>query len=67
MTDFFSDQALTSVTEHLLPGLWPLLAAFAICALASPLAIWLAPRLGLIAEPGGRHAHVNPTPVLGGL
>ena len=67
MTDFFSDQALTSITEHLLPGLWPLLAAFAICALASPLAIWLAPRLGLIAEPGGRHAHVNPTPVLGGL
>jgi len=67
LTDFFSDQALTSVTQHLLPGLWPLLAAFAICALASPLAIWLAPRLGLIAEPGGRHAHVNATPVLGGL
>ena len=67
MTDFFSDQALTSITEHLLPGLWPLLAAFAVCALASPLAIRLAPRLGLVAEPGGRHAHVNPTPVLGGL
>jgi len=67
LTDFFSDQALTSVTEHLLPGLWPLLVAFAICALASPLAIRLAPRLGLIAQPGGRHAHANPTPVLGGL
>jgi len=67
LTDFFSDQALTSIAEHLLPGLWPLLAAFAICALASPVAIWVAPRLGLVAQPGGRHAHANPTPVLGGL
>ena len=67
MTDFFSDQALTSITEHLLPGLWPLLVAFAACVLAVPLAIRLSRRYGWIAQPGGRHAHPNPTPMLGGL
>ncbi len=67
MTDWFTDQALTSITEHLLPGLWPLLVALVICALFVPLAIWLSPRVGLMAQPGGRHAHANPTPTLGGL
>jgi len=67
LTDFFSDQALTSITEHLLPGLWPLLVAFAVCVLAVPLAIRLSRRYGWIAQPGGRHAHANPTPMLGGL
>ncbi|TME04529.1 MAG: undecaprenyl/decaprenyl-phosphate alpha-N-acetylglucosaminyl 1-phosphate transferase [Chloroflexi bacterium] len=67
MTDFFSDKALTNITEHLLPGLWPLLVAFAISLLAVPLAIRLSRRYGWIAQPGGRHAHVNPTPLLGGL
>jgi UDP-GlcNAc:undecaprenyl-phosphate GlcNAc-1-phosphate transferase len=67
LTDFFSDQALTSITEHLLPGLWPLLVAFAICLVAVPVAIRLSRRYGWIAQPGGRHAHANPTPVLGGL
>ncbi|HEY0829566.1 MAG TPA: MraY family glycosyltransferase [Candidatus Dormibacteraeota bacterium] len=67
MTDFFSDQALTSITEHLLPGLWPLLVASAVCVLVVPVAIRLSRRYGWIAQPGGRHAHTNPTPVLGGL
>ncbi len=67
MTDFFSDKALTNITEHLLPGLWPLLVAFAVSLLAVPLAIRLSRRYGWIAQPGGRHAHVNPTPLLGGL
>jgi UDP-GlcNAc:undecaprenyl-phosphate/decaprenyl-phosphate GlcNAc-1-phosphate transferase len=67
LTDFFSDQALTNITEHLLPGLWPLLVAFAVSLVAVPLAIRLSRRYGWIAQPGGRHAHANPTPVLGGL
>src|SRR5258708_496600 len=67
MTDFFGGGALTSLRDHLLPGLWPLLVAFAVCALLVPVAIVLSRRTGLIAQPGGRHAHPNPTPVLGGL
>src|SRR5258708_12625624 len=67
MTDFFGGGALTSLRDHLLPGLWPLLVAFAVCALLVPVAIVLSPRTGLIAQPGGRHAHPNPTPLLGGL
>ncbi len=67
MTDFFGTTALNSLRDHLLPGLWPLLAALAVCALAVPVAIVLSRRTGLIAQPGGRHAHTMPTPVLGGL
>ena len=68
MTDFFSDQALTSITEHLLPGLWPFLVALVATAVAVPLvAIPLSRVFHVIAQPGGRHAHLNPTPLLGGL
>lgn len=67
MTDFISAEALKSVRDHLLPGLWPLLAALIVCAAAVPLAIALSRRFGWIAEPGGRHAHARPTPLLGGL
>src|SRR5216684_1665824 len=67
MSDFFGNGALASLRDHLLPGLWPLLVAFAVCALVVPIAIVLSRRSGLIAQPGGRHAHPNPTPVLGGL
>jgi UDP-GlcNAc:undecaprenyl-phosphate GlcNAc-1-phosphate transferase len=44
-----------------------MLVAFAVCALFVPVAIVLSRRSGLIAQPGGRHAHTNPTPLLGGL
>jgi UDP-GlcNAc:undecaprenyl-phosphate GlcNAc-1-phosphate transferase len=67
MNDFFGGGALTSLRDHLLPGLWPMLVAFAVCAIVVPLAIVLSRRTGLIAQPGGRHAHPNPTPLLGGL
>jgi UDP-GlcNAc:undecaprenyl-phosphate GlcNAc-1-phosphate transferase len=67
LTDFFGDGALINLRDHLLPGLWPLLAAFAICAAAVPVMIRLAPRLGVIAMPSDRHAHSKPTPALGGL
>ncbi len=65
--DFFSDLALASLSVHLLPGLWPMLLAFAITVVVAPVAINLSRRLGWIAQPGGRHAHANPTPMLGGL
>src|SRR5260370_24320769 len=67
LTDFFSDQALASLTDHLLPGLWPFLVAMVGCVVAVPLAIYLSRRFGWIAQPGGRHAHSKPTPMLGGL
>ncbi|MGH7763940.1 MAG: glycosyltransferase family 4 protein [Candidatus Dormibacteraceae bacterium] len=67
LTDFFGPNGLASLRDHLLPGLWPLLAALAACALFVPVAITLSRRTGLIARPGGRHAHEKPTPLLGGL
>jgi len=67
VTDFFSDQALASLTQHLLPGLWPFVVALVGCVLFVPLAIYLSRRFGWIAQPGGRHAHSRPTPTLGGL
>ncbi len=67
MTDFFGGDALVNLRDHLLPGLWPMLVAFAICAAFVPLMIWTSRVTGLIAQPGGRHAHAKPTPMLGGL
>jgi UDP-GlcNAc:undecaprenyl-phosphate GlcNAc-1-phosphate transferase len=67
LTDFVSSDAIRSLRDHLLPGLWPFLLALVVCVLVVPLAIWLSRRYGWIAEPGGRHAHANPTPLLGGL
>ena len=67
MTDFFGGGALISLRDHLLPGLWPMLVAFAVCAVAVPVAVRVSRRTGVIAEPGGRHAHALPTPLLGGL
>jgi UDP-GlcNAc:undecaprenyl-phosphate GlcNAc-1-phosphate transferase len=46
---------------------WPLLAAMVLCALLVPVAIRVSRRTGLMAVPGGRHAHAAPTPLLGGL
>jgi UDP-GlcNAc:undecaprenyl-phosphate GlcNAc-1-phosphate transferase len=67
LTDFFGGDALFNLRDGLLPGLWPLLAALVICAIAVPLMIRLSPRLGVIAMPSERHAHSKPTPALGGL
>ena len=67
MSDFFSDDAIASLTQHLLPGLWPFVVALVVCAAVVPLAIRLSRRFGWIAEPGGRHAHSAATPNLGGL
>lgn len=67
MSDFFGGDALINLRERLGPGLMPLLVAFVVCAVAVPLMIWLSRRTGMIAEPGGRHAHSKPTPLLGGV
>ena len=67
MTDFFSDEAIASLTQHLLPGLWPFVVATVVCAAAVPPVMYLSHRFGWIAQPGGRHAHESPTPNLGGL
>jgi len=67
MTDFFGGDALVNLRVHLLPGLWPLLVAFGVCALAAPLMIGISRRTGMIAVPGERHPHMKPTPLLGGV
>jgi UDP-GlcNAc:undecaprenyl-phosphate GlcNAc-1-phosphate transferase len=65
--DFFSLAFLETLRDKVLPGLWPMLVALVICALLVPVAIWASRRTGLMAMPGGRHAHTAPTPLLGGL
>src|SRR5712691_9862640 len=67
MSDFFSITFLETLRDKVLPGLWPLLVALAACALLVPLAIRVSRRTGIVAVPGGRHAHSTPTPLLGGL
>ncbi len=67
MTDFFSDSALNNLTQHLLPGLWPFIFALIVSAAAVPFVALLSRRYGVVAQPGGRHAHAKPTPLLGGL
>ena len=67
MSDFFSVQFLETLRDRVLPGLWPLLLAFAVCAVAVPLMIRLSRRTDMLAVPGGRHRHSRPMPLLGGL
>ncbi len=67
MSDFFSITFLETLRDKVLPGLWPLLVAMLVCALLIPVAIRASRRTGLMAVPGGRHAHSTPTPLLGGL
>ena len=67
MGDFFSVTFLETLRDKVLPGLWPLLVALAVCALLVPLAIRISRRTGIVAVPGGRHAHATATPLLGGL
>ncbi len=67
LTDFFSGAALDNLTQHLLPGLWPFLVALLACVVAVPGAVYLSRRFGVLAQPGGRHAHRLPTPELGGF
>lgn len=45
----------------------PALVSFVVCLAAMPTAARLARRMGLVAWPGGRHAHPMPTPLAGAL
>jgi len=67
VTDFFGGDALANLSVRLGPGLLPMVVAFAVCALAVPLMILLSRRTGMMANPGGRHLHLKPTPLLGGV
>jgi len=66
-SDFFSIDSLIAIRDHLLPGLWSMLFAFAICAVVVPVMILLSRRLGVMALPSERHPHPKPMPLLGGL
>jgi len=65
--NFFSVDSLVAIRDHLLPGLWPLLLAFAATAALVPFMIYLSRRLGVLALPSERHVHSKPMPLLGGL
>jgi UDP-GlcNAc:undecaprenyl-phosphate GlcNAc-1-phosphate transferase len=67
LADFFSVEFLATLRDHLLPGLWPLLVAFAACAVVVPLMIRLSRWSGVMAMPSERHPHTKPTPLLGGV
>jgi UDP-GlcNAc:undecaprenyl-phosphate GlcNAc-1-phosphate transferase len=61
-------QFLQQLQTNLSPALAPAVVALIICLALTPLAIWLAPRLGLISTPGReRDIHTRPIPTLGGL
>ena len=64
---FFSRQFLQAVAGHLLPAAFPFVLALATGLIATPLAMLLGARLGIVAWPGGRHIHARPTPKVGGL
>jgi UDP-GlcNAc:undecaprenyl-phosphate GlcNAc-1-phosphate transferase len=66
-SDFFSVDSLIAIRDHLLPGLWPMLFAFAICGIVVPLMIVISHRTGVMALPSERHPHSKPMPLLGGL
>jgi UDP-GlcNAc:undecaprenyl-phosphate GlcNAc-1-phosphate transferase len=64
---FFSTQFLTTAAGNLLPALFPFLLACATTIALTPVAILVGRRLGIVAQPGGRHIHALPTPKLGGI
>jgi UDP-GlcNAc:undecaprenyl-phosphate GlcNAc-1-phosphate transferase len=65
--DFFSNESLTSIKDHVLPGVWPLLVAFVLCAVVVPVMIYVSRKTGMMAMPSERHPHSKPTPLLGGI
>jgi UDP-GlcNAc:undecaprenyl-phosphate GlcNAc-1-phosphate transferase len=40
---------------------------FVVASALTPLVVWIATRLGVLAHPGGRHIHRSPVPRLGGI
>lgn len=67
LEQFFSRDFVQALLNHALPALFPFLFAMAVVVGLLPLVILLAPRLGLVKQPGDRHLHALPTPETGGL
>lgn len=67
LEQFFSREFVQGLLLHALPALFPFLLAAAATIGLVPIAILVAPRLGLMKEPGDRHIHLRPTPEIGGL
>lgn len=67
LEQFFSREFVQALLLHALPALFPFLLATATAVGLVPIAILLAPRLGLLKEPGDRHIHLRSTPEIGGL
>jgi UDP-GlcNAc:undecaprenyl-phosphate GlcNAc-1-phosphate transferase len=63
---FFSRAFLGHLAASLIPAFGPFLLAGAATIVLTPAAMVLARRLGFVAAPGGRHIHLQPTPMLGG-
>ena len=63
---FFSRAFLVHLASSLIPAFGPFLLAGTATIVLTPGAMWLARRLGFVAAPGGRHIHLQPTPMLGG-
>jgi len=67
LEQFFSREFVQGLLLHALPALFPFLLAAAATIGLVPIAILVAPRLGLMKEPGDRHIHLRSTPEIGGL
>jgi UDP-GlcNAc:undecaprenyl-phosphate GlcNAc-1-phosphate transferase len=52
-----------TISPFLVAGLIGLAVAY----LLTPIVLWVATQLGIVAQPGGRHIHRTPVPRLGGL
>ena len=63
---FFSRAFVVHLATSLIPAFGPFVLAGATTIVLTPVAMWLARRLGFVAAPGGRHIHLTPTPILGG-
>jgi UDP-GlcNAc:undecaprenyl-phosphate GlcNAc-1-phosphate transferase len=63
-----NERFLRALEANLGPGVRPALLALAVVSALTPLAIWIAPRLGLVSHPAReRDIHTRPTPKMGGL
>ncbi len=63
---FFSRAFLSHLASSLVPAFGPFLLAGATTIVLTPAVMLVARRFGLVAVPGGRHIHLQPTPMLGG-
>ena len=67
LEQFFSREFVQSLLVHALPAIFPFVLALVATIGLVPIAILVAPRVGLMKEPGARHIHLRPTPEIGGI